>query len=196
MLSPATLRTLERVSVVGVLAVAVAFLARTSFDIVSTVFLWLLLVPAVVGGGIALAVRYFGQAPMSSNRVDADAFSNDRPTDVINISRIRVAGIGGLGFVAMAAVIAIALQRVGETVILGLVGGVIAAVAVILYRRRHGPLTSSGQGPGGRAFLVGDDDDEEPTPAPRRREPEGARGPSGGRDSLRAHDEAPAPTRL
>lgn len=66
------------------------------------------------------------------------------PTDVINMSSIRVAGVGGLGLVAMAVAVALDLPRVGAVLTIALTGGVALAIAVILYRRRRGPLPSSG----------------------------------------------------
>ena len=164
MVSPNTRRTLKKVTVFGVFALVVALLWRAPLDLIGTVFLWLLVVPAAFGAAVALAIRHFGQAPAASNRLDPDRFTNDRPSDVINMSRIRVAGIGGLGFVAMAAVVAFALPRVGDTVLLGLVGGAVAAALVIVHRRRSGPLSSNG--PRGRTYLVERDEKELP-PAPR-----------------------------
>lgn len=84
-------------------------------------------------------------------------------TDVINLSSIRVAGVGGLAFVVVAIGIAIAIPRIGQTLIVGAIGGAILAFAVIRYRRDHGgPLDSSHDG--GRAMLV---DPGTPEPADR-----------------------------
>jgi hypothetical protein len=107
---------------------------------------------AVVGGVIALIVRVRHPHPRG---VVQDVFGPQvESTDVINVSRIRVAGIGGLGLVAVAVGISIALPRIGQSMILGAVGGALLAVAVIYYRRQHGPLDSSHAQPGGRSVLV------------------------------------------
>jgi hypothetical protein len=116
-----------------------------------------LVVFGLIGGGLLafgmlLRRRFGSHAPTT---VEQRFPSEHLPTDVINMAHIRVAGVGGLGMVILAAVIALALPRVGMSVAAGLVGGAIAALAVILYRRRHGPITSSDHGlPGARTVLV------------------------------------------
>jgi hypothetical protein len=66
-------------------------------------------------------------------------------TNVINIARIRVAGIGGLGLVAMALVIALAVPRIGQTLVAGLVLGLLFAFVLIARRRKDGAMPSSGR---------------------------------------------------
>lgn len=167
-----TTRNLKKVAVFGAFAVLVVLLWRTQVDFVNIMFLWLLVVPALFGVAIALAMRFFGRPPVSSTRVSSDSFTNDRPADVINASRIRVAGIGGLGFVAMAAAVAYAVPRIGDTVVVGAIGGVLAAALVIWYRRRQGPLSTNE--PGGRAYLVSDGEEEVSPAVPRPDEREGS----------------------
>ncbi len=75
------------------------------------------------------------------------------PIDVINMSRIRVAGIGGLGLVAMALVVAWDLPRIGLTLAAGAVTGSILAVVLILRRRQTGAMPSSGRSPGANTTL-------------------------------------------
>jgi len=63
----------------------------------------------------------------------------------INMARIKVAGIGGLGMVAMVAVLAYNMPAVRTFVLLSLAGGMVIALGVIAYRRwlhvepPHGP---------------------------------------------------------
>lgn len=63
----------------------------------------------------------------------------------INMSRIRVSGVGGLGMVAIAGVMAYVLPEARGFVFASLAGGVIAGVAFVAYRRwvrpdpPHGP---------------------------------------------------------
>jgi hypothetical protein len=111
------------------------------------------LVPAMVIGGIAIGFHL-----VSRRRGNDDVMLSDdaiarrtQTTDVINMSSIRVAGVGGLAFVAVAIGIAIAVPRIGQTLIVGAIGGAAAALAVIRYRRT---LDSSHMQPGGRAMLV------------------------------------------
>ncbi|PYR59428.1 MAG: hypothetical protein DMF91_14845 [Acidobacteria bacterium] len=55
----------------------------------------------------------------------------------INISAIPVAGIGGLGMIAIAAVIAITMPLVRWVVLSGAVAGTLLGGALILIRRRR-----------------------------------------------------------
>ena len=54
----------------------------------------------------------------------------------INISAIRVAGIGGLGLVAMAVVVSVFFPAIGWMMGVGLAGGVLLGVALVMARRR------------------------------------------------------------
>lgn len=58
----------------------------------------------------------------------------------INMSRIEIAGSGGLGMLMMAALTAIALPEARIFVAFSLVLGGVAAAAMIGYRRQHGPF--------------------------------------------------------
>ena len=73
--------------------------------------------------------------------------------DVINIASIRVAGVGGLGLVAMAAALAWSIPRIGQTMALGAVLGAGLAVVLILWRRRLGPIPTSSGRPGANTTL-------------------------------------------
>ena len=55
----------------------------------------------------------------------------------INISAIPVAGIGGLGMIAIAAVIAITMPLMRWVVLSGAVAGTLLGGALILIRRRR-----------------------------------------------------------
>lgn len=83
--------------------------------------------------------------------------STDRSTDVINAARIRVAGIGGLGLLAMALIVAYNVPRIGLTLAVGAVAGVALAAALILLRRKSGALPTSGERPGANTILSIDD---------------------------------------
>ena len=111
-----------------------------------------------VGGVLFIVFLMRSQADQQTG-ASADAFQ-DRPTDVINIARIRVAGIGGLGLVAMALAVALDVPRIGQTLAIGLVLGAVFAAILISRRRRHGPLPSSSQSAGAKTTLSID------TPAP------------------------------
>jgi len=52
------------------------------------------------------------------------------------MSSIPVAGLGGLGLVAMAVVVAVFFRPIGWMMAVALVGGVVLGVALLLFRRR------------------------------------------------------------
>jgi hypothetical protein len=81
----------------------------------------------------------------------------EQPLDPINMSKIRVAGIGGLGLVAMAAVVALTIPRIGFTLLLGLGLGAAWSALLIFRRYRNGGMPSSGQRPGANVVLSIDD---------------------------------------
>ena len=58
-------------------------------------------------------------------------------TDPINIAHIRVAGVGGLGLVAMAGIVAWNMPQIWLATILAAAGGVVIAIALIAWRRTH-----------------------------------------------------------
>ena len=65
----------------------------------------------------------------------------------INISKIRVDGIGGLGLVAMAGVVAVFLPAIGLPMAAALVGGVVLAIGIVVARRHITPKGPSGTDP-------------------------------------------------
>lgn len=74
-------------------------------------------------------------------------------TDVINASRIRVVGVGGLGLVAMAAVVAIAVPRIGIPLAISAALGILFAILLVALRRRDGGMRSSGERMGANTTL-------------------------------------------
>jgi hypothetical protein len=65
----------------------------------------------------------------------------------INISGIKVSGVGGLGMVAMAALVSVMMPAAWWTMVLGLTGGVLLAIALIAFRRHHVSHEPSGDDP-------------------------------------------------
>jgi len=109
-------------------------------------------------GGLVIACGFALLRRRLQSRASADVFRVGRlSTDVINMANIRVAGIGGLGLVAMALTVALNVPRIGQSVAIGLVLGVVLAVTLIVMRQRRGPMPSSGRHGGATAVLAIDD---------------------------------------
>jgi hypothetical protein len=127
----------------------------------------LVLVPAIVGGLVmALWLVKINRRPRTQ-ATDAVLVQERLPTD-INMAHIRVAGIGGLGLVAMALIVAIFVPTIGLSMAAGLVLGTVFALILILRRRHSGPMPSSGRRPGANTTLA--IDVREVPPADRRRD--------------------------
>lgn len=113
----------------------------------------LIVVPGFLGG-IVIALLFIRLQRGSPNPAPNDPFEREPlSTDVINMARIRVAGVGGLGLVAMAAVVALAVPRIGQSLALGLVLGAVFAAVLIARRSRSGAMPSSGQRAGANTML-------------------------------------------
>jgi len=65
----------------------------------------------------------------------------------INISSIPVSGVGGLGLVAVAALIAYFLPVMRPFVSLGAAGGILLGIAIVAFRRHHVSSGPSGDDP-------------------------------------------------
>lgn len=116
-----------------------------------------IVIPGLLGGlVIALAIHKL-QRSGQTGAADDPFTRGPLSTNVINMARIRVAGIGGLGLVAMAATVALNVPRIGRTLSAGLLLGVIFAAVLILWRRRQGPIPSSGRRAGANTMLSIDD---------------------------------------
>ena len=113
----------------------------------------LIVVPGFVGGlAIALLIIKLHRR-RRPDLTSAPIANQSVSTDAINMARIRVAGLGGLGLVAMALVVAWFVPRIGQTLMVGAVLGGALAVGLILHRRRAGPMPSSGRSAGANATL-------------------------------------------
>jgi hypothetical protein len=113
-------------------------------------FFTLFLIAGFVGGlSFALLLRRVNR------RTTGSAVPGGEPilTDAINMSRIRVAGIGGLGFVAMAIAVAFVIPSIGWSLAIGLVLGLALASVLIVIRGWVGPMASSSAQPGANTTL-------------------------------------------
>jgi hypothetical protein len=104
--------------------------------------LLIILVPGIAGG--ILLAFYLAHRPVRP-AVDAPAVRRALPPtspSLINMARIQIDGVGGLGMVAMALAVAISVPWIRLSIAVSLVlGGVVAAA--LIGRRRSGPLASS-----------------------------------------------------
>jgi hypothetical protein len=114
----------------------------------------LVAIPGIVGGAvIALLLFRLGKSS-AGHELPADAFRRQPlSTDIINMAHIRVAGLGGLGLVVVALVVAVTIPRIGQSLAAGLVLGGVFAAALILWRQQKGPMPSSGQRTGANTTL-------------------------------------------
>jgi len=111
------------------------------------------MVPALVGGLIvALLLALFHQR--SSRLREPLPRRHDAPlVDPINIAHIRVTGIGGVGLVLLAFVVATYIPGIRVSLAIGAALGIVFSLILIVRRRRTGPLPSSGQRPGANTTL-------------------------------------------
>jgi len=113
----------------------------------------LIIVVPGVAGGLLVAGLLSALHRRGSDSVAAPDRDGPPGSDVINAARIRVAGVGGLGLVAMAAAVAWQLPRIAQTLEIGAVLGILLAAALILRRRATGGMPSAGQRPGANTML-------------------------------------------
>jgi hypothetical protein len=125
----------RRIVHAAIAALLVTGFAIIMLDPVGGGVFFLTAVGAIGGFGLLLLIRRLNHAPDDSV---SDAFLRDGlSTDVINISRIRIAGAGGLGLVVAAASVAYTIPFVGISVVLALAGGILLSFALGSYRRQH-----------------------------------------------------------
>ena len=71
---------------------------------------------------------------------------DERPVS-INISAVPVAGVGGLGLVAMAVVVSVFFPAIGWMMAAGAASGVVLALALVAFRRLRDSSGPSGDDP-------------------------------------------------
>jgi len=110
----------------------------------------IILVPGVLGGIVLAALI---ASKRISVRTDGVARQLAPPSpSLINMAHIRVEGGGGLGIVAAVIAVAVADSRIRVAIgIAALLGAALAAI--LIARRREGPLTSSGDDAGPHSVL-------------------------------------------
>ena len=89
----------------------------------------------LLGGSVFAAMMALTNRRPSSGLVSRSVVEPLSP-DAINMSHIRVEGVGGLGLIAAGVVIALYLPGVGVSLVAGVGLGAAIAVGLILYRSR------------------------------------------------------------
>ena len=124
----------------------------------------LVLVPGVLGGLVIAGLVVLSNRrvrrtspPMLPHRLESVS------PHMINMASIKVAGIGGLGLVAMSVVVAVGVPQIGQSVGIGLGLGAIAAGVMIFRSRKTGGMPSSGQRMGANVTLSIDDANRTPS---------------------------------
>ena len=134
------------------------------------------IIPGFIGGLVIALLLFRANRRSAGQGAAPNPFDRDpTSTDIINIARIRVAGIGGLGLIAMAVAVAIAVPGIGQSLAIGLVLGALCGALLVAFRRRAGPMPSSGRRAGANTTLSIDQpgsslDDDRADPAGRRRD--------------------------
>ena len=105
--------------------------------------LFFIVVPGILGGILLAILLSRTHVPEKGG---ADSRLEPMSTNLINMSSIRVAGVGGLGMVAMAIVVAIFVPRIRLTMVISLVLGAVMASVMIARRRRQGALSTNRPG--------------------------------------------------
>jgi hypothetical protein len=113
--------------------------------------LLIVLVPGVLGGIILAAL-------LATKRINLPTGGGDRRLEppspsLINMAHISVGGGGGLGMVAAVIAVALAEPRIRLPIGIAALLGAALAWALIVGRRRHGPLASAGDDSGPHSTL-------------------------------------------
>jgi hypothetical protein len=106
-----------------------------------------------LAGGLVVALLLFRVSKRFGSPVRDVYGRHTASTDVINMAHIRVAGAGGLGLVIVALATALDIPEIGQLVTLSFMLGVVLAVGLIAWRRRKGPMPSSGGQMGANTML-------------------------------------------
>jgi len=91
--------------------------------------------PGLIGGAILAVSLWLAHRHPRESVVAVPPHKNGILVDAINIAHIPVDGIGGLGLVAGALVVASLLPAVGLSLAIALAAGAVVAAGLILIRR-------------------------------------------------------------
>jgi hypothetical protein len=90
-------------------------------------------------GGAAVAIILAGAQASRHPLTVPDPFARELSQfDVINIAHVRVAGVGGLGLIVVAATVVLEFELLTAAYAAGILGGLCCAAALVVYRRMAG----------------------------------------------------------
>lgn len=102
-----------------------------------------LMLPGLVGGLVlAVVLARLNRTPSSTER-GRSALMPISP-DMINMSHIRVAGVGGLGMMAVSLIVAVNIPEIGFALLIAAVLGGVIGGGLIVYRSRSNPPATGG----------------------------------------------------
>jgi hypothetical protein len=100
------------------------------------------IIPIALGSGALIALVLIATQSRSRDAIPSpDSFAG-RGNNIIDISSVRVAGLGSLGLVIVSGIVALQFQLIGAAMIAGAIGGAVAGIVMILHRRRHDAATA------------------------------------------------------
>jgi len=114
----------------------------------------------IAGGGLIAVILHWKLLEWSTPRASTDSFAGRAPTEIVNMSSVRVAGIGGFGLVIVAFAMAFQFYEVALLICNGIIGGIVIAAILRQRRLRHGVFPSSGDR--GNGVLFAERSEEEP----------------------------------
>jgi hypothetical protein len=96
-----------------------------------------LVAPGLVGGALVALTLWLAHRHARAATLAVPPHQDGILVDAINIAHIPVDGVGGLGLVAGAAVVAWLVPAIGLSLALAVAAGTVVAAALILTRRRR-----------------------------------------------------------
>lgn len=136
----------------------------------------MLVVPGVIGGALLAVTLLVANRRMTRRKIAAPTDLAPMTPDLINMAHIKVAGVGGLGLVAVAVATAVALPEAGYSLAIGLAGGIVLAAALTMWRTRVAARITPPRAPGASTMLSIEAPDESAEPqGPERRPPSAER---------------------
>lgn len=94
----------------------------------------MLVVPGTIGGIVLAALLVVVNRRARRRALATQARLEPVSPGLINMAHIPIAGIGGLGMVAAAVLVAVVLPEAGYSIAIGIAGGILLATTLVLWR--------------------------------------------------------------